>query len=50
MVSEYHFKFFKDCPPQSLFGQFLNALSHVCQRINSSQSQYSIIIKCPNPF
>ena len=26
----YHFKFFKGCLPQSLFGSFLNTLSHLC--------------------
>ena len=46
----YHFKLSKDCPPQSLLGPFLNALSHVCQKVNSSQTQYSIIKKCLNPF
>ena len=27
----YHFKFFKDCLPQILFGPFLNTLSHMKQ-------------------
>ena len=26
----YHFKFFKGCLPQILFGPFLNTLSHLC--------------------
>ena len=30
----YHFKFFKGCPPQTLFGPGLNIFSYLLQYIN----------------
>ena len=45
----YHFKFFKGCLPQILFGPFLNTLTHLCEfnKAGAYEGKESLIfMKC----